>query len=174
MKKPVYKWSDGSRVQIDAQPSGERLGKLRAKKGAALTAVDVLDDATSKRSPLHFHFEWDDEEAAHQFRLDQARLLLRSLVKVYITDEGEQAVRKVWVNIHSDELEDNAYEELEYAMQSPILRKRVLGKALRELESFQRKYDDLVELGDVFTAAEKARKKSRESSPKSKDTRPRA
>jgi hypothetical protein len=48
-----------------------------------LTADIVLADASSPDSPLHPEFEWDDEKAGKEYRLDQARQLIRSVIYVY-------------------------------------------------------------------------------------------
>jgi hypothetical protein len=38
----------------------------------------ILEAAADPASPLHDHFEWDDTEAAHRYRLGQARQLIRA------------------------------------------------------------------------------------------------
>ena len=44
-----------------------------------LLPTTVLDYARDPASPLHKYFEWDDTEAAEQYRIDQARQLIRSV-----------------------------------------------------------------------------------------------
>ncbi len=44
-----------------------------------LTPERVLTDAKRPDSPLHKHFQWDNEKAAEQHRLDQARTLIRTV-----------------------------------------------------------------------------------------------
>ena len=46
----------------------------------------VVDDARDPESPLHKHFEWDDEIAASAYRIDKARAIIRS-VKVVVKNE---------------------------------------------------------------------------------------
>lgn len=62
----------------------DRLEAIRERNGGTLTPADVVADAKQKTSPLHDHFTWDDKEAAHQHRLNQARELIRS-VRVEVT-----------------------------------------------------------------------------------------
>jgi hypothetical protein len=38
----------------------------------------VVAAATDPASPLHSHFEWNDGDAAHRYRLGQARTLIRA------------------------------------------------------------------------------------------------
>lgn len=64
----------------------KRLEKLASLSGGRLTPDAVLQDARSKSSPLHDQFEWDDSEAAKQWRLSQARELIRS-VRIEIQTE---------------------------------------------------------------------------------------
>lgn len=56
-----------------------RLEKIRGRNAGLLTPNDVVADAKSETSPLHSFFTWDDTEASHQFRLDQARSLIRNV-----------------------------------------------------------------------------------------------
>lgn len=42
-----------------------------------LTAPMVLDSARPDDAPLHGYFQWDDALAAEEYRLDQARALIR-------------------------------------------------------------------------------------------------
>lgn len=62
----------------------ERLERIRIREKGILTPDAVVDDAQDISSPLHAYFTWDDSEAANQFRLDQARTLIRN-VKVEVT-----------------------------------------------------------------------------------------
>lgn len=56
-----------------------RLEKIRLQNGGVLTPDAVVKDAKNRNSPLHEHFEWDDTKAAYQYRLDQARELIRKV-----------------------------------------------------------------------------------------------
>jgi len=49
-----------------------------------LTPEGVVEHARSEDSPIHHLFEWDDDRAAHQYRIEQARELIRS-VRVTVT-----------------------------------------------------------------------------------------
>jgi hypothetical protein len=51
-----------------------------------LTADEVVQAARDPGSPLHSYFTWDDAEAAHARRIDEARALIRS-VRVIVTYE---------------------------------------------------------------------------------------
>lgn len=64
-----------------------RLEKIASLNGGRLTPDAVLKDAKSASSPLHDQFEWNDSVAAVQWRLAQARELIRS-VKVEVQTES--------------------------------------------------------------------------------------
>lgn len=53
-----------------------------------LTAQSVLEAASPEDSILHVLFEWDDSEAAKQYRLQQARTILNN-IEVQIIGDGE-------------------------------------------------------------------------------------
>lgn len=52
------------------------LTKMARQNGGVLKVEDVLEKAKDPESILHKHFEWDDTEAAAQFRKQQARSLI--------------------------------------------------------------------------------------------------
>lgn len=54
--------------------------------GGRLTPEQVVEAAKHPDHELHAYFDWDDKEAARQWRLDQARTLIRS-VRVKFTVE---------------------------------------------------------------------------------------
>lgn len=62
----------------------DALAEIAEKHNGLLTPDAVVAAAAKKDSVLHALFEWDGKKAAHQYRLDQARSLIRS-VRVNIT-----------------------------------------------------------------------------------------
>jgi hypothetical protein len=146
----IYEWRTGARQSVDAQKAGERLERLRAKHGG-LTAQIVVADARSMRSPLHDDFEWDDERAAHEFRLEQARDMLANVTVRYEQHTEAQPVRAFLVVSVGGE---NKYESTYTVMSDVALRQQVLIRALRELESWRKRYADLEEFASLFSAIE--------------------
>jgi len=63
----------------------ERLRELY-KEHDGLSPDIVLADAKSPKSLLHGEFEWDDKKASHEYRVEQARQLIRNVVYVYRTE----------------------------------------------------------------------------------------
>lgn len=60
------------------------LTRLAKANDGRLTPDNVVDAAQDEASPLHQCFEWDNDAAAHMFRVEQARHLIRS-VRVDVT-----------------------------------------------------------------------------------------
>jgi hypothetical protein len=63
------------------------LNRLAKKYKGNLTPSILVKEAEDPASPLHDRFEWDDAEAAQRWRLEQARVLLRSTVALVKTGE---------------------------------------------------------------------------------------
>lgn len=149
----IYQWKKGahSPVSLKAQDVGERLERLRSK--GELTAEVVVEDARPPESVLHPAFEWDDRAAAEEYRREQARLLIRSIV-VPISDESEQTVRAFVV---VTELGEDSYEAIHLVMENAQLRAQVLTRAMREFKAWQTRYQDFAELAKVFAAGAKVK-----------------
>ncbi|MBX6387319.1 MAG: hypothetical protein IRZ07_30805 [Microbispora sp.] len=149
-----YAWKPGFRVGgLDAQVVGERLDAIRERDGGIM-AEAVVDDARPVDSPLHPAFEWDDSVAAEKYRLDQARYLIRAVVIQRPDVEEPRPVRAFVVVKESDGNE--VYTSTITALSDEELRRQVLERALRELDAWRRRYDDLAELAEVLAAADRA------------------
>ncbi len=146
-----YQLKDGARLHGNPQAIGQRLEQLRQKHGE-LTADQVLTDARNPKSPLHDDFEWDDTAAAEQYRLAQARYILRSIVVVY--DEAPEVPTRAFILVDSGSGE--AYQSTCVALSDADMRLQVLEKAKKEMAAFRRRYSELRELAEVFSAIDAA------------------
>ncbi len=153
----IYEWKPKSHVAIDAQKAGERVEKLREKANGLLTPAMVVDDARSAKSPLHEAFEWDDDRAAEEYRLSQARHLVACLVVTIDVEGATHAPTRAFVHVKQDE--DKGYTSIGHAMSDEDLRAQVLAKAWKELLAWKARYGELQELGRVFKAIETVAKK---------------
>lgn len=72
----------------------DAINAIARQHNGCVTPEQVLAAARNKSSPLHAAFDWDNKSAAHQYRLDQARILIRS-VRIDITTETK-VVRSVF------------------------------------------------------------------------------
>jgi hypothetical protein len=76
----VYQWRPRTTFNIDPQVAGLELEKIRGHNSGDLAPEAVVLAAKDDKSPLHSVFEWNDEAAGHQYRLQQASLLIRAIV----------------------------------------------------------------------------------------------
>ncbi len=132
----IYQFRRGSRVAgVSAQIVGDALAELREKHGVLQTET-VLMDARRKRSKLHAAFEWDDEIAGHEFRLIQARQLIRSIV-VILEDGDEPAY------VHINVGDSRYYQSTEVACRNVDEWQLVRETALRSLRGASDNLDRL-------------------------------
>lgn len=152
-----YEFRAGVRFQkgVNADPNlvGTHLGLLQKQQGGGLNAEDVVLDAKNPNSPLHPFFEWDDTEAAKRHRLEQARLLIRSVVAVYRKDESEGETR-MQAYVHVPDRDSPHYQATHEALAVPDTRELVLRRAWRELKAWQKRYESLDEFSRLFETAE--------------------
>lgn len=74
-----------------------------------LTPDDVVAEAQNPASPLHDRFTWDDAEAAHLHRLNEARTLIRGVrIVIEVRDVQFKVPRYVHV---SDEASAQGYRD---------------------------------------------------------------
>lgn len=125
----------------------------RISKKGFVTPLMVLQAATPARSPLHRYFVWDNTEAAHQYRLYQARNLLRSIVVEY---HGDKEVR-AFHNIKLDGGE-NFYASLDTIVKSENLTDQVIQQALKEIFLWKEKYKIYKQLNSIVEAIEELQK----------------
>lgn len=157
MRVAKYEFSEGARFQAgaktdDADAIGKHLDELREQYKGELTPKDVVDDARSHNSPLHSFFEWSDTKAAEQFRLQQARGLIRAVVAVVVS-AGVPAQR-VQAFVHVPESGAPHYRSVDHAMSQERTREMVLRQAFKEFQAWRKRWEHLDELGDLFKAGQ--------------------
>lgn len=138
-------WRDGVRTAgIRPEEAVAVFGRLASEGG--LTTEAVVAEAEPPESPLHPAFEWNDAQAGHLYRLDQARHLIRALV--ITPDDGEP----VPVYVHVSDY--NRYEETVVLALDPDRWRLAYEDARRDLASAARKIRAL----DALAADSKQRK----------------
>lgn len=161
MKVAGYEFADNARFQSGAVQNAAEVGAhlelLRKQTKGELTPQDVLADAKNHNSPLHSFFEWDDGEAAEQFRLQQARGLIRSVVAIYTSKD--QPATRVRAYVHVPESGAPHYREMGHAMSQKKTRDLVLQRAWSELQAWRKRYKDLRHFADLFDVIDETAKK---------------
>lgn len=122
------------------------------QRDGILTPDAVVVDAQAKTSPLHPHFEWDNKAAAHQYRLDQARELIRlRSIDLERPDGGTTRVN-AWVNLDPGPDGRRGYMPSREALADPVRRELVLNRARQDLNSWVNRYRHLEEAADILAA----------------------
>ena len=106
-----------------------------------LLPENVVAAAAHPDSPLHSHFEWDDSEAAIQWRLTQARRLIRSVV----IEHGENTTTEIraYVSLPADRASGVGYRTIEEVMSSDFLRQQLMAEILEKIEMWEKKAEAL-------------------------------
>ena len=77
-----YTYVDGLEAAVkfglDPQTAGEELDRIKHRDGTIAPGV-VVDEARPEEAPLHPAFEWRDPVAAEQYRVIQAKTLIRQV-----------------------------------------------------------------------------------------------
>ena len=133
----------------------EELHRIAKEHRGELKAEDVVEAAKPRSSVLHDRFEWNDSEAAQQYRLWQARQLIR--VTVQMLGSGEDAVlSRVFVSLTTDRAEEGGgYRVMTEVLADDEMRRQMLEDAMKEMKLFRTKYARLVELAKVFDEMER-------------------
>ena len=154
----TYHWTPGARFRAKAQAVGETLQELAAKYDDRLTPRVVVDAARPETSPLHPCFEWDDVRAAELFREGQARLVLRS-IRVVSEDADTREPQPCFVVVTEKvgAQQHRSYMTTARAKEEPLLTRQIMERALAELITFQKRYE---QYRAIFEIAEVARERA--------------
>ncbi|WP_128270364.1 hypothetical protein [Paenirhodobacter populi] len=160
MRIARFEFSEGARFQPGARKDdpnsvGQHIDLLRKQQHGELTPKDVVSDARNPNSPLHSFFEWDDGEAAEQYRLQQARGLIRSVVAIYTREDAPAVKMKAYVHVADPGAQH--YREASHAMSQERTREMVLRRALDELIGWKRRYKDLQEFAQLIPVIDQLR-----------------
>ncbi len=126
----------------------EELRRLAAEApGGLLKAEDVVEAAKDASSPLHPLFEWDDSEAAKQFRIQQAR----QVVRAYIRFEPRTArnVRGL-VSLPSDRCATGGYRTTEQILQNDEWVAQMVAEVAAKVRSLKGQYSYLSHLDPLW------------------------
>lgn len=141
------------------------LNLLLKKHGGMLTAEHVLEQAEDPTSALHPFFTWDEADAAHKWRLIEARQLITS---IRIFQEGSTGKVRSLVSLNVDRTKGGGYRLLDDVINTPALRYHLLETALSELNAVERKYQHLQELESVWGAVDDIKDEIADGKPKDK------
>lgn len=122
---------------------------IRNRAGGVLKPNDVVEFAANPNTALHGQFEWDDTEAAREYRLYQARNLIRVMVTVLPNTAKET---RAYVSLVSDRSTDGGYRTMADVLSDDARRAELLEMALADMRRWRDKYGELKELAAIFEA----------------------
>lgn len=128
---------------------------MEASGSDTITAEHVVKMARSKSSALHDYFEWDNNKAGNEYRLEQARRLLRRITITRDPDHGKPV--QVFVSLSNDRKNSGGgYRLMREVLSDSELREELVKTALSEFQAMRRRYQRVTELSSVFAAIDKA------------------
>lgn len=153
----VYRVVPDGRSTIRTNEQAQRVGEyLAAKFGDnPVTPEQYVKAARPARSALHDTLEWNDMEAAHQHRLQQARQVLRSIVIEHDPDARVHQRAYHSVALVTPEGAHRAYVPQHIVWATEELADQVVASALHELRSWTARYSAYKDnLDSLRTASE--------------------
>lgn len=137
----------------------EELQSIAKKHKGILRAEDVVLFAMDPETALHSQFDWEDTDAAHKWRLHQARNIIR--VNVSILPHAEKKFR-TYVSLVSDrQQEGGGYRPTVNVLSNAEHRAALVDQAFDDLERWKEKYRELTEFAAVFEAMESVKRPKR-------------
>lgn len=148
----IYQWQDKVPTRgIKAQVAGDAIDAIMDSLGGQVTPKAIVAAAKPKRHPLNRFFTWDDSTAANLHRLEEARLLVRSLVVIHEV-ASDEAPRRAFLNVETvneDQEPVKVYVRTEKALTDH--RQDILAEVLSKLESLRDTYEAYTELSGLWS-----------------------
>ena len=114
---------------------------------------EIVSVASHPDHPLHAEFLWDDEKAGHQYRLMQARQLIR-LVEIVVPDSDNEKPVPKYVSLASDrKRKGGGYRETRDVVKSKRMLAELEETCKRDVDGVLARYEILKELCDKVRAA---------------------
>lgn len=120
----------------------EEVMRLVNQNDGVVTPEEIVEVARNPKHPLHDAFEWDDSIAAEKWRLDQARVLIRT-VQVVITVRDIEITGQGLIRDPRAEGKDQGYvlverirsnaEQAQRAMENELIRVSSSAARAREI-----------------------------------------
>ena len=155
MDNKKYIASKGSQFSgKDAQKYGRCLDKIAGKNNGNITPEIVVNHARKPNSPLHGYFDWDLESAAKKHWIERARHLINHIEIVV----SNIPVHRAFINVVTKDY-GRVYRNTIEVMNDDELRHQAIQRAMNYFNEGKRRYDNLLELNEIFTAIDVVRKK---------------
>jgi len=138
--KNEYKWNIGassSMTNVDVSGVVKELYAIQEKDGE-LNPEQIVEFAKDKSTFLHKCFNWNNKDAAHKFRINQATELLRR-IEVRVLKDGEPQSLRAFEVVNRPLFKPQNYISLDLAdsfVRSGQIANNDLSRALSRLEPY--------------------------------------
>ena len=141
---------------LTADAVGNELERIGNELGA-ITPPNVVEASRPKDAVLHEQFTWHDPEAAHNWRLQEARQIIHS---VQVIPEGCTQPVQAYVSVRVCEGNEDGdlvhrgyqYRAVDQVMANVDMRSALLAQLRGELKAMRRKHEAFTELANVWRA----------------------
>jgi hypothetical protein len=123
------------------------LREVRERRGL-LTPQNVVEEAKPQDHPLHSHFEWEDSIAAHEFRIIQARQLIRRVTVTRVTPDDMPMTVRTFHSVAGPQ--GRAYEPIEEIIEEPMTMRILLSQMRRDFAALKRRYAHMAQFYDML------------------------
>jgi len=132
----------------------QRIDEIIERDGAC-TPSAVVKDGESPSSPFHRYLQWNNEAAAEEYRIAQARQIIRWFRVVELPASSREPV---YIHVAEVDATDTAgYVRRETAMADPAMRLRYLRSELAQIEGLVRRVGSESEFAPLVGAIETVR-----------------
>lgn len=138
-----------------AEAARKALAEIQAQDAEGLLKAEaVVDTARHPDHPLHKFFEWEDSTAAEQWRLMQARQLIRKVLVIGPNGDDEGATIPKYVSLQKDRNKPGGgYRQTKEVINSKELMEQLEETAKKDLDAVLRRYEMLTKLVSKVRAA---------------------
>lgn len=122
--------------ELKNETINQAIAEIYNRRGELKPSI-VVEESKPKSSPLHAYFEWNDKAAGHQFRLMQARKIIRTAV---IKTNGDT---ERFVHVPSVSVGEGAYRPMSVVVQSIDDFSAAMTEAVSKMSAAQRAVEAL-------------------------------
>ena len=152
--RPVWSWTESNSYGLNAAVAGEIVGRLKADVGEDNLPQRLVEEARSDAHPMHPMFQWDDDKAAHAFRLHQARRVISSLrVQFKESDRPMPAFFNVVSRKDEESGPRHVYVSTQAAMAKDATRQAIVESELKRILQMLARVQAFPEFAPLIRAA---------------------
>lgn len=140
--------------RVDAEVVGATLADLQKRQ--QLKPAVVINEARPVDSPLHPLFEWNDSIAGERWRTEQARSIIANVLIVDGAHSEASAPIRAFVSLNPDgdyDGDNSEYLPIATVIADPDLYAQMCRRAHKDLEGFEERYSEFVELKQIGSEA---------------------